>query len=271
MPHLVRDGIRFHYLDRGEGLAFFLQHGLGGDTEQPAGLFRPPPSVRLLCLDCRAHGETRPTGDESRISLRTFASDVDALRESLGIERAVIGGISMGAAVALAIALGRPSWMAGLVLARPAWLAGPMEENARNYALIAKLLREKGAVRGREEFLESSVYRDMRERSPDAADSLAKQFESPRAVDGVVRLERIPGDAPCRDLRELGEIGVPTLVLANRRDPIHPFEYGEELARRIRGAELRELTPKSESKEKHAEDYQRALEDFLPMCTRETN
>ena len=129
--------------------------------------------------------------------------------------------------------------------------------------LIARLIREKGTVRGCEEFLDSSVYRDMRERSPDAADSLAKQFESPRAVDGVARLERIPPDAPCRDIRELDEIDVPTLVLANRRDPIHPFEYGEELARRIRGAELRELTPKSDSKEKHAEDYQRALEDFF--------
>jgi len=263
MPHLEREGLRFHYLDRGAGLPFFLQHGLGGDSDQPAGLFRPPPSVRLLCLDCRAHGETRPTGDESRISLRTFASDMDALRERLGITRAIVGGISMGAAVALAIALGRPSWMIGLVLARPAWLAGPMEENARNYALIAKLIREKGTVRGREEFLRSSVYLDMRERSPDAADSLARQFESPRAEDGVARLERIPGDAPCRDLRELDEIEVPTLVLANRRDPIHPFEYGEELARRIRGAELRELTPKSDDKEKHAEDYQRALEDFF--------
>jgi pimeloyl-ACP methyl ester carboxylesterase len=263
MPAFERDGIRFHYFDSGEGLPFFLQHGLGGDTGQPSGLFRPPPGVRLICLDCRAHGETRPVGDESMISLGTFASDVDALRERLGIGRAVAGGISMGAAVALVLALRRPSWLAGLVLARPAWLAGPMEENARNYALIAKLIREKGARRGRDEFLRSGVYAAARERSPDAAESLVKQFESPRAEDGVARLERIPADAPCRDLRQLEEIRVPALVLANRRDPIHPFEYGEELARRIPDAELREIPSKSEGQEKHAGGYQRALEDFF--------
>ena len=56
---------------------------------------------------------------------------------------------------------------------------------------------------------------------------------------------------------------MPTLVLGNRLDPIHPFEYAEDLARAIPGAELREITSKSISLEQHGADVQRHLDDFL--------
>src|SRR5207249_293768 len=99
---------------------------------------------------------------------------------------------------------------------------------------------------------QSAAYRAVMLQSPDAANSLAGQFEHPRAEETVEKLERIPQDAPLRDLRALTSIHVPTLVLANRQDPIHPFEYGETLARAIPGAKFRELTPKSASKAQHA-------------------
>jgi hypothetical protein len=44
---------------------------------------------------------------------------------------------------------------------------------------------------------------------------------------------------------------------------IHPFAYGEALAQDIPGAEFHELTPKSVSKERHGEDVQRFVGDFL--------
>ncbi|MBA3507783.1 MAG: alpha/beta hydrolase, partial [Betaproteobacteria bacterium] len=77
------------------------------------------------------------------------------------------------------------------------------------------------------------------------------------------KFERIITDAPCRDRRAWSAIRVPTLVLANRRDPIHPYEYGEILAALIPGAELRELTPKSISLEQHNAEVRRALDAFL--------
>jgi len=61
----------------------------------------------------------------------------------------------------------------------------------------------------------------------------------------------------------LAQIQVPTLVLANRLDSIHPFEYGEILARSIPGAEFKEITSKSVSIAQHEEDVQRALANFL--------
>jgi pimeloyl-ACP methyl ester carboxylesterase len=79
----------------------------------------------------------------------------------------------------------------------------------------------------------------------------------------VVKLERIPHDAPSHDRREWTSIGVPTLVLANRQDPIHPFAYGEIIAQLIPRAEFHELTSKSVDPARHARETQTFIESFL--------
>ena len=263
MRFIARDGLNFHYCDIGEGIPFFFQHGLGGDVNQPTGLFTPPPGFRLLSFDCRGHGETRPLGDVEKIGITYFADDLLAFMDSLDISRAVIGGISMGAAVALNFTLRFSNRVRGLILSRPAWLIGPMLRNAEIYSYIAQLIRQHGVESGLEHFQESECYRETLHESPAAAKSLVGQFETARAAETVVRLERISSDAPLCDLQELAAISVPTLVLANRRDPIHPFDYGEVLAREIPQAEFKELTSKSENKERHDAEVQTFIETFL--------
>jgi pimeloyl-ACP methyl ester carboxylesterase len=89
------------------------------------------------------------------------------------------------------------------------------------------------------------------------------QFIHPRAAETVAKLERIPRDQPCHDLRQVEAISVPTLVLANQQDPIHPFVYGQALAARIPGAEFRELTPKSVNLKRYEQETQEIIGDFL--------
>jgi hypothetical protein len=66
MPYLFHDRLTFHHGDCGQGVPFVLQHGLGGDVNQPFGLFTPPPGFRLITRACRGHGETRPLGSPPR-------------------------------------------------------------------------------------------------------------------------------------------------------------------------------------------------------------
>jgi pimeloyl-ACP methyl ester carboxylesterase len=263
MPQFLRDGLSFHYHDSGEGTPFVFQHGLGADITQPLGVFRPPAGYRLLAVDCRAHGETRPVGDEGKLNFDCFADDLMALLDHLDIPQAVFGGISMGAGISLNIALRYPQRVLGLVLSRPAWLDAPWPENLCVLASIARLIREHGARTGRDEFRDSEEYVRIHAESPDAANSMLGQFNSARAVDGVARLERLPNDAPSRDRSSWRRIDVPMLVLGNRQDPVHPWSLAETLAGELNGAELVELTPKSVSKERHATDVQRAVEQFL--------
>ncbi len=263
MPFFQHDGLQFHYREAGAGLPLVFQHGLGGDVDQPFGVFQPPAGFRMLAFDCRAHGETQPLGPPDKIGIGPFADDLAFFLDRLQIQTAIVGGISMGAAVALNFATRFPDRVLGLVLSRAAWLTEPTPANVRIFSHIAQLIREHGVARGLVLFRESAEYDDYLRQSPDSAASLVNHFQNARAKDGVIRLKRIPKDTPIRDMELLKQIRVPTLVMANRQDPIHPFQYGEVLARSIAGAEFVELTPKSVSREQHTADVQRAIEGFL--------
>ena len=140
MSLLEIDDVKFHFVDNGHGLPLVFQHGLGGDLNQPIGLYHPQGDVRLIAFDMRGHGETRPLGDVDKLAIATFADDLITLVDQLGIEQAVIGGISLGAAVAVNGALRYPDRVLGLVLVRPAWIDRPMPENVSRYTAIAGLI-----------------------------------------------------------------------------------------------------------------------------------
>ena len=263
MPIFHHDGLKFNYHETGSGVPFVFQHGLGGDVNQPFGLFKPPAGFRMIAFDCRAHGLTTPVGEESKIDIGVFADDCAALLDHLAIRAVVMGGISMGAALALNFTLRYPERVIGLVLSRPAWLDMPQPAKGNVFLTVAKFIRQHGAKRGAELFKETGSYRECLSKSPDAAASLLNQFAHPRAEETVGRLERIPRHIPAHTRKDWAAIAVPTLVLANRQDPIHPFEFGETLARIIPGAEFRELTPKSVNVEAHTVDVQKYIGEFL--------
>ncbi len=267
MPTFLHDEIHFHYRDTGSGVPFVFQHGLGADVSQTFDLFTPPPGFRLLSFDCRAHGETRPVGDPEKISIDTFADDLRALLDHLNIARTVVGGISMGAATALTFALRHPGRTLGLVLSRPAWLDESRAAGMKIFPVIAQFIRQHGAWEGAQRFQQTETFQEVRRVSPDNAASLLGQFAHPRAAETAVKLERIPAHVPAHPRAAWRNITVPTLVLANRRDAIHPFEFGETFAREIPGAEFRELTPKSVSKEQHEAKTQQFIADFLVRQT----
>ncbi len=263
MPFFERDGIHFHYTDTGEGIPFVYQHGLGGDVNQPAEVYKPEPGFRFISMDCRAHGETRPLGDVAKIGFASFADDVIALVDHLGLSPIIIGGISMGSGVSLNIALRYPDRVMGLLLSRPAWLDQPMPDNLLAIATIGRLIRERGARKGLELFKQSDEYLRIVQEAPNAAESLLGQFEHPRAEETAIKLERIPNDAPNWDRAEWRGIRVPTLVFANHIDSIHPFEIAATLAQAIPGAQLRELTSKSVNKAQHIAEAQAYTGAFL--------
>ena len=134
-------GIDFWYAEKGARdprataaqprLAFVFQHGLGGDRRQPMELYAHRDDVHLLAIDCRGHGKTAPLGDPDLLGFDTFADDVVALLDHLGIAEFVAGGISMGAGVALNLTLRYPQRVKGLLLVRPAWLAQPCPAQSR--------------------------------------------------------------------------------------------------------------------------------------------
>ncbi len=219
--------------------------------------------VHLLAMDCRGHGKTEPLGDPDLLGFDTFADDVVALLDHLGIAEFVAGGISMGAGVALNLTLRYPQRVKGLLLVRPAWLAQPCPPNLDCMVEVGQWIRDYGVARGRAGFLASPLYLRLQQESPYTASSLLAQFDEPRAADAWPRLLRLPADAPNRDPAAWRSIRVRTLILANHTDLTHPYAYAETLAAAIPNANLVEVPSKAVDQAAHVAAARAHIDDFL--------
>lgn len=189
--------------------------------------------LHVLVLDPLGHGGSDRPADPLSYSITAFAEQVVALLDAVGAARAVVGGSSLGANVALEVAVRAPDRVAGLLL------DGPVLDNA----LTAQL-----AVLG------PAMYAARFAPLPLTLLRLASRPVPTRVLPGWLRLAREtldqrPGTvaavihgvlfgrlAPMPGEREA--ITARALVLARSRDPFHPAGDAEQLAREIPGAVL---------------------------------
>ena len=223
----------------------------------------------MIAMDCRGHGETEANLDPARISFAQFAKDLAVLLNSLNIERAVVGGISMGAGVALAFALAYPERVTGLVLVRPAWLDHPFPPNLRWFPLAAGFLQEYPADEAAQRFAQVPEFSELKAASKPAADSLLGQFRRPHARERAGILAGMPASVPVTSLTQCQQLQIPVLVVVNAHDPVHPAILGEQLAAAIPGAALSRITSKAESETLHQAELARRLQDFLEPIQRQ--
>ena len=101
------------------GLPVVFVHSLVGNTThwatQLAHLRR---NRRAVAFDVRGHGRSEPPKD-SNYTIVAMAGDVSAVADTLGLDRFVLVGHSMGGGVALSYAGAHPDRVAGLVLLDP--------------------------------------------------------------------------------------------------------------------------------------------------------
>jgi pimeloyl-ACP methyl ester carboxylesterase len=114
------DGTRFYYLDEGDGVPFIFQHGLGGSVEQAHELIGGVAGIRLISMDCRNHGKTMGKPWEP-LTTNGLAGDLSWFIGRNLTESFFIGGLSLGALLAVKVALDCPLQIRGIVLLRPAW------------------------------------------------------------------------------------------------------------------------------------------------------
>jgi pimeloyl-ACP methyl ester carboxylesterase len=226
----------------GAGLPIVLLHGLtatrryvvmGSTALQRAG-------HRVIAYDARGHGRSAPAPEPSAYGYERLATDLRAVLDAAGVERALLAGASMGAHTSLRFALEHPERVAALALITPAFdpdeRAG--DESFAGWDALARGLRE-GGVEG---FVAAYDLQSLPESLRTTVATVLRQRLSAHEHPGAVAdaLEVVPRSRPFEGLEQLAAIAAPTLVVASRdeADPGHPLAVGERYARAIPGARL---------------------------------
>jgi 3-oxoadipate enol-lactonase len=114
MPTAAVNGVQINYADSGSGPVVVLSHGFLMDQSMfDAQVAALAPDYRVITWDQRGHGGTLATGP---FSYWDSARDALGLLDHLGIERAVLGGMSQGGFLSLRAAMLAPERVSGLIL-----------------------------------------------------------------------------------------------------------------------------------------------------------
>lgn len=209
---------------------------LGAQMWEPQ-LRAMPDGWRLIALDLRGFGGSTEAeaSDEALATLDDYADDMIDLLNGLEIESAVIGGLSMGGYVALAVMRRAPELARGLVLADTRAGADASEARAARRGMIALVDRE-GPQGVAQEMMPKLLGRTTIETNPDATETVRRLIkgQSPTAIRGAILRMKDRPDATA----DLASIAVPTLILVGDEDVLTPPAESELMARLIPRATL---------------------------------
>lgn len=227
-------GRRIAYREYGSGpRVVVMTHGLLMDGRMYSRL---APAVaahghRVITVDMLGHGASDQPHEMTAYSMPQFGRDVIALLDHLDLPEAVVGGTSLGANIALEVAVAAPARVRALVLEMPV-LENALPAAAAAFVPLALALRISHRLMGvvaaatrrvpRTHYLVDLMI-DFVRRDPVA--SLA-------VLDGLIFGRVAP---PVDDRAALAH---PTLVIGHPSDPIHPFSDADRIAHELANARL---------------------------------
>jgi proline iminopeptidase len=261
----------------GHGDPLLLMHGGPGLDHVSLTPFRELADRHTIVLyDHRCNG--RSTGPVTSMTWENLTADADALREELGFERWAVLGHSFGGQVALEYTLRYPERVSRLVLLDTAGDARWSQQYAAEVlagrgfspATVAVARRYYSGRIAPKDFVRASI------RLLPAYDHRFSLLRLARVMlEGGWRAEMRPGALEFGGqmmrgwsvMDRLGEIGVPTLVIAGHDDFLFPPESQALLAAGIPNARLRiiERAGHNPQSERPAETLA-AVADFLAVA-----
>jgi pimeloyl-ACP methyl ester carboxylesterase len=222
------DGLRLIVEEFGSGPPLLYAHGLTGSRLQTLQQLAPLAAThRVIVYDQRGHGKSTPVTDPADYDVCRMAGDAAAILDALGIERAVVGGNSMGAATSLRFALDHPERVDALILTavafadRPNPAAEQLQQIGRDVARL-----------GVEGYLVSVMESEWPAAgmSAEAIAFRAATWRKHEAASIAAACQAVAGWVPVPDPAALRAIRCPVLVIAWDGDAVHPLEFGRRIA-----------------------------------------
>jgi pimeloyl-ACP methyl ester carboxylesterase len=216
---------------QGEGPPLLYLHGL--TSLAATARLEAPRGFRLAVFDQRGHGSGTPFLDPAAYALEEFSADAVAVLDALEWERAALGGMSMGSAVAMDVALSHRRRVDALLLAGPAEGAEfPDAASIADMDETADVLQRHGLATA----IQLTRASLLAEGLPVEATAFLDVWTAHDAQALAVAIRTVMRWRPFPDLAVLRQIEVPVAVLGWPGDPLHPQRLAERVAQVTGGA-----------------------------------
>lgn len=257
MPYVTANGVRLRYEVSGDGPTVVWLHGLMGSIDRSRAFGEGMDGLgehgfRLLAYEARGHGESEYTENEADYTWLSHANDMRALLDALDVDRAIIGGGSMGAGVSVVFAIGQPERVEKLVVLAPPPLATTIETAQQVFCGLASLIDAVGREKAAEIVMQIPQYTELKESDPRQYELMREWLSTvhpkatPFAIRGLLNGPALPEE-------RFAEIRVPTLIVAHPDDPIHPTSTADKLHTSIAGSQLVMAPSMNHFREHHTE------------------
>jgi pimeloyl-ACP methyl ester carboxylesterase len=209
-----------HHVENGTGPAVVLLHAFPMDSSLWAAQRQSlaQAGYRVITPDLPGFGGSSPADEPP--SLDVMADAVVELLDHLGIERAVVGGLSMGGYVAMALLRLHPDRLSAIILADTK-AGADAPEAAANRETVAAAVEAAGSAAGiADGMLPNLLGATTRESRPDVVTTVRRWIGAQPAA-GVAWAQRAMAARP-DSLADIAAFGGPVLVLYGAQDTISP-------------------------------------------------
>jgi pimeloyl-ACP methyl ester carboxylesterase len=235
VKRICSDGLELTVETAGEGPPLVFAHGLTSNRHRTIAELAPlAGDYRIVAFDQRGHCDSTPATDPALYDPNRMADDLAAILASLGIDRAVIGGESMGAATALLFAIRNPERVDHLLLTGPAFSDEP-NPGKDDLARTARLIAETGI----EGYLSASApeWAAMGiDEAAIAAWSAVQRSHDPASM--AAACATVAEWVILPNLSALAALAVPVQILAWEGDAVHPLTLAQRMVASFPDARL---------------------------------
>jgi len=258
--HAPVGGRAIRYLEAGAGWPVLLIHAfpVNADLWRPQ-LERVPEGWRFIAPDVRGFGPA--AAPASRFTVDDMAADVAGLMDQLELDRAVIGGISMGGYATFALFRLYPERFDGMILADTK--AEPDTPEAREgRRKMIQLVRNDGPAAVADAMLPKLLSPRTRAEQPALVSSVREMIESASAESLAATLEALM--ARPDSTSDLSRIHCPALIIVGVDDEVTPEPHARTMEKLIDRSRLVVLPEAGHLSNIEAPDaFSLALSDFL--------
>ncbi|MEJ2050903.1 MAG: alpha/beta hydrolase, partial [Calditrichota bacterium] len=216
-----------------------------------------------VCFDYPGFGGSKLV--KSEVGMKDYADLTHQIQQSLGIDKAIFVGLSMGGYVALELFRHFPESFAGLMLSNTRATADDDVGKQRRYKMVEELKRDMDLNPVISSHLEKFFKPDFQKKSPDRVQAI-KDLMMESTVAGVIQAQLAMANR-LDSTGVLKDINFPVSIVTGKYDELIKVRDAEKMSELIPGSKLTILDSAHLSNVEHPEQFNQILLNLIEDCS----